>query len=703
MSEDLFTPPGGERNAGQEKSSQKQKAIFVGIAILIVVGLFFYLTFFFNNKPASEPTLKPPAVKEVSGDLAVAAGEIKTVENGDILKISGNLTVDGEIMCSGGGLFIEVAGDANINGQLTCERADDIPDADADSGIALVVGGALTMGENAKLETNGHVQLLDDASLLSTTRDQFSALYGEAAQDTGEGVRVGPFITKDMAATTTSFRPDNMNKTALVKAANAAGKDWTITGNLTVDTPPRWRQQITIVKFSNLHNLTIRNFSLLGPDGSNGQDDTGQNCAARGGNGQDALRFLVDVPDLKIDNFDLWLGSGGLGGNAFTRKDCFPGVATGGDGGQAGNFKLIGHDGIDIVGAFSIYPGKAGDGGSATAWGGDGESGKAGGDATAQGGNAENNEKAIRAQGSVNGTTLIAIDSMSGGFGGNASAYGGRGGDGLKDKSMDGGAGGNAKAVPGDGGDARIVLAGNGAVRTPGASDTGGDAGSVHDRGGRGGDGSVGSATIAGGNGGQGGDGIFSVGHAGVGGSANGNVTKVIEDNAGNGGSGGSGCKPGSGGAGGAGLNPGAPGFDGLNLCPPEEKKEDAPKGEEGAAPAAPPAGAGGALVNVDPASLTFEHKIGETACPTPVGSITITNAGAGAADGWKLVNGAPMWLYIPASGSLPGSAPVSFSCQLDQYVTQQLDTTLNFQLTENGQPVGDPGSVNVTGYITGQ
>jgi hypothetical protein len=54
------------------------------------------------------------------------------------------------------------------------------------------------------------------------------------------------------------------------------------------------------------------------------------------------------------------------------------------------------------------------------------------------------------------------------------------------------------------------------------------------------------------------------------------------------------------------------------------------------------------------------------------------------------------------SSGSVPGQITINFSCILDQYITQTLSSSLDFQLLDSDiLPVGEVGTLDITGYIT--
>ena len=124
---------------------------------------------------------------------------------------------------------------------------------------------------------------------------------------------------------------------------------------------------------------------------------------------------------------------------------------------------------------------------------------------------------------------------------------------------------------------------------------------------------------------------------------------------------------------------------------PPKEDEPKLPEPKE-------PEDSGQVSLGAQPEGLTFEHQIGASPCPQSIGQVNLTAQGA--VSQWKLKGPLPAWLQMATSGNLPGSAQLSFSCILDQYVTQTVETTLEFVPTD-GQ--GASAKVKVTGYIVAE
>lgn len=669
----------------------KKQYLYFAVIIAIISGIFWYFT-----QRVTITTIDSNTI--VTGDYTIKEGERVTIANGSILTIEGDLVVKGEIVCQNGPLTLVVNGDATIENKLECERAAELQEGDAGFGISMVVRDSLNIVKTAKIITSGHLQFVESLDRLATTKEQIEELYEEAGSDTGEGNRLGPFIKKEGISnlsfkeeplTITSREEDLIQENRIsffeTPKAEAAGRIVNIRGEVNIKTPPRGVKIIVVMRFPNSDGFNFVDFWLTGPDGRKGKNDKNISCDAKGDDGQDAMRLFVRAPNIKVQDLTLELGSGGDGGDAVSKKDCEPGKAIGGEGGKAGNFKMIASNSFDITGVFTIYPGRGGSGGSAEAYGKDGDATKDGADAIAIGGDAKDNEKAVRATGNIKGQNNIFFGSMEGGGGGSALAVPGDGGDGRACKSEKGGDGGDGTAQGGKGGSALIFLRGGGAQRTKDAQDIGGDGGFVQIIAARGGNGSVCKPDKAGGDGGKGGNAKAIPGEGGVGGDKNGKKGDILDETGGTGGNGGDGCLPGKGGKGGSGNPVGRDGLDGKNICVlvPKEKT---------------------AFISLSPQDFVFEHSIGFSPCPQLIGNLSITKTGTAQVSGWRLEGGLPNWLTMITSGSVPGQVTVNFSCVLDQYITQTLSSSLDFQFLDmEGLPIGGKGSLDVTGYITGE
>lgn len=648
--------------------------IIAAVVIIVIGGLAWY--FLYENTIVIESDLN------IEGDYAIEDGSKVILKNGAKLIVGGNLDVSGRLICENGDINVSVDGDVNIQNDIMCER-DNIADDQEEMGISIIAKGSLTTGNEAEIVTTGNVQIVEKAEDLATTQEQIDEIFEDIGQDTGDGNRLGPFIDEELIsqgdiligehAQVSSNSTPLLVEAGIIKTAHAqARRVYNLhNGAIIVNPQIKKKKRIIILNLPGIDEVSIQNFAIFGPDANSGDDDTDK-CTVNGKDGDNAMRFTALAPNIRINNFALHMGSGGDGGNAVTKKDdCDHGKATGGNGGKAGNIKMVTSQGFNIEGKFIIHPGWGGNGGDAFAYGKEGDPGEKGGDATANGGHGADNKKAIRARGNINGVGNIEVGSMLGGHGGSAYAFPGKGGDGVACKSQTGGAGGDGTAIGGDGGDAKLILSGKGAGRITGAEDIAGDGGDAEVRGGQGGNGSQCDPKKAGGNGGKGGNVINAAAGNGSIGDKIGAAGTINNQAGGNGGNGGDGCLPGDGGEGGNGDPQGEKGKDGKNVCPPIN-------------------------ITVKPTNLSFEHQIGGSPCPQLIGDISIS----GDAASWEVAN-IPPWMSITKSGAVPGTATAKFNCVLSSYVTQTVNGSLEFSFKDKaGKPVGNPMKVDVSGFI---
>ncbi|RJQ28353.1 hypothetical protein C4571_03825 [Candidatus Parcubacteria bacterium] len=577
----------------------KRQYVYVLAVIVILGGISFFLL--------GEATVVS-ADTVVNGNYNVDKKVV--MKNGASLTVNGDLSVSEKITCENGPIELIVQGDAVINGSLECSRSDDLGEGTFPSGITLVVKGALTFGPDARVISNGTVQIVREESRRIGNKEELEELFRDAGEDVGPGPRLGPFVSggsaeamKDVGAAcspiASSERGECRSAFRFIPVANAQeprddeanavpsvviGGKWYIgnggalPGGVSVPKPPKKVQHILLnFDFGDNDAVELRNFYLAGPRGRDGTDDVSKGCNARGSRGEDAFRMRVRAANIVLNNFTLELGDGGKGGNAETTKDCDHGRATGGDGGEAGNFKMTALGQIQIQ-SFTIIPGRGGNGGNAIAYGKDGKPGckgnNNGGDATATGGKGGANKKELAAVGAVAGAGNITVNEVVGGFGGQAESYPGKGGAG-EGCGCKGGNGGKGTATGGDGGSA--------SAKIPGVSvdAKGGSGGDVSVEGGAGGPGGSCGSDKKGGDGGKGGDAKGKEGQAGKGTTSDGEQGVIENEAGGNGGNGGDGCGPGAGGAGGAGDPQGENGKPGKNLCVDKKtRSQTAPQDE---------------------------------------------------------------------------------------------------------------------------
>ena len=601
----------------------------------------------------------------IGGTHTIAKNQKTLVKNGATVTIEGDLVVKGSLECAGDPLNIIVKGDISIENTIACG----LNSSATGNAISIIAGGTVSIDKNAVIASNGNVQIVDTAEKLLSSREQVDALYNETGQDSGKGPRIGPFVEGNATqsvtgeATVSQVTVNNKEQAfSFIPSVHAQPRDkegnvvpnvvvsgtWHIgdgappPSGLAIPKPPKDIRKIIVnFNFGDNGNVEFKDFHLIGPDGRDGTDDMGAGCNARGTKGEDAFRMRVQAANISINNFRLELGNGGRGGNAETKKDCDPGVAHGGDGGEAGNFKMTASGKISIT-SFHIVPGVGGQGGEATALGKDGVDGcpgEKGGDATANAGNGGKNKKELSAIGAVAGISNVTIDKVEGGWGGKATARPGRGGNGTG-CNCNGGKGGNANSHGGKGGDASLkVVGGNGEA-------VGGNGGDADSHGGNGGAGGQCLLKPSGGKGGNGGNAVSKEGKAGKGTSGDGADGNIIDETGGNGGNGGDGCGPGNGGKGGQGKPNGTDGEKGKLVCPDTEKKVpgvsipssgDKPKTTPSTSPSPTPGMTGTPLSSSTGRSIQairYQNKY------LPVEQLIIENEAGCGADHWHALEG---------------------------------------------------------------
>ncbi len=709
-----------------KKLNQKQLLAAGGAALIVLVAGLILWQF------TDTPTTYVDADQTFAEDYVVPVGERVVVRNGAALTFEKNLTVQGSLLCEGGPLKLIVNGTLTIERHVQCDLSGDLAGNEAGNGI-LIAAKSANITKDAVIVSNGNVQVVASADKFATTKEAVQNLYNEAGVWTNDKVNIGPFIPfneipKGTQGLPTGFREplptesSAQNKLgflvnnayaqeaspAIDNAGNLVNRTWRIGGkwyvganpafpppfDLIIPTPPLGIDKI-ILNFDfgdGNGGVEIADFDLTGPDGRAGSAGEAS-CNSQGGKGQDAMRFNVRASgNVAINNFNIHLGAGGAGGRAETSKDCDPGIAKGGEGGQSGNLKIVSDNAIDIVGEFNIYPGPGGKGGEAIAHGkkgDDGCPGQKGGEATGTGGKGGDNKKGLMVSGAVGGTENVTINEILGGDGGNATANGGDGGDG-NDSDCNGGAGGKATATGGKGGDAQSVK----------ATSTGGNGGNATAKPGKGGNGGQGSSTEAGGNGGNGGDAKGTKGIGGVATTNSGVDGTVIEEKGGDGGNGGDGCPPGAGANGGNGNPPGNKGEDGKNLCVGEEPPPVTDPTPPPPPPTNPPPPPAESFFDVffDITSHNFTHTIGSSPCPQAAGTTKAVVEGT-APTGLKIkvVGALPNWLAVSPNGTVLN---FQFTCNIDTFESQTLNTTVKVQAVDGTGKVLKDANVTVRGNI---
>lgn len=526
--------------------------------------------------------------------FTVEEGQAALIADNAILTVTGDATIDGTLFAESGRIRMLIEGDLTINGTIRAVNADASPDDDAalsdqPTGIILLVGtGAVTLGPNAVLNSNGPVVVTDDETFLARTPTE---VFDEVEDVSGDDLPSLVPLPPDDPAFSENGPPKvkvaPISQVGALPPVTVSGT-WPPAGA----PPPPGDRPVIILRFNGSRDLNLDNWTVNGPGAPAGASadqttDPGEN--ATGTKGKDGLRLNIrnnGGPINIVNNVVLNLANGGDGGNA--TSECA--TATGGAGGNSGNFRMTGAGGIDMTrGTLTINPGRGGNGGSARVQLGEagaaGCPGEAGRSGTAVGGKGGDNRKRLFVRGNVAGLENVVIGPLSGGGGGSATAFACDGGPG--DPCCDGGAGGEATATGGRGGDATLAVGGLGVTTSPVTAGDGGDATAFGGNGGDGGDcklddggngGAGGGATATGANGGS------ASNDSGPATGGNGGNADALGGDGGNGGDSGLGV-PGAGGAGGVGIaieggggTATTPGADG------EPTQADGDPGEDGGA-----------------------------------------------------------------------------------------------------------------------
>ena len=460
--------------------------ILLVLAVLALTGYFLFLR---------------PIVYEanivIDGDLAVGRRAV-VMKGGATLTVKGALTVNGTLACKDGPLSVAVENNLVVKGRVLCKQTkEDESFALAPEGINIISGGSAEFEPSSIIAANGHIQIVADEKDLLTA-DALDEAFDETITDSTSqeaAPQFGPLLPIESSALPTegnavrqkSARAPNGLSTQIligtrlpkahaqepVQRIRIGGTlyvgSWgkAVPKNIDVKKLPKGIKRVIVRAYFPNGEVEFRDKTVIyAPDGLDGPDFTSgcdvnvpEQESESDRKARDAMRMRVEARSIAIGEVDLYLGDGGRGGNATTDKDCDPGKAVAGAGGQSGNFKMnAAPDGsFKITGPFRIHPGRSGDGGTATAYGRDGKDGEVGENgkaAIATGGTGADNIKALRARG-VGGLANIFIDSLYGGNGGDGIANPGNGGDSTKCDTPGGlpGAGG---AVGGAGGIARL-------------------------------------------------------------------------------------------------------------------------------------------------------------------------------------------------------------------------------------------------------
>ncbi len=521
--------------------------------------------------------------------------------------VLGSLTVQSGTEVTITGTRVEVQGDLTIESGATIHGTQDR--------LVLIVKGDLT--HNGTVTSEGHLVIASDESRVPTAA-QLEAVREsssfEVIDRSGSPPTILPawMITGGMSAGTAS--PAASPAPAVGQQAPAPARSGgtvfiALFGNLTVQPPPGAPGPL----------------ALAVPNGANGFTVTGCNVTAQDGGRGGNLEFEVSGGILQLSSVVITGGNGGKGGDANSAAPCPTGsVNTAGKGGQPGWIRMgverFGFGGGFEFNSVGINGWDGGDGGLATITGANGGApGAAGASVTARGGKVETLRRYLFVSTSIQvgpGGAILSV--LNGGDGGDATATGGNGAAGVCNMNTSiaspSGNGGDGTARGGDGGTVQVAysvpatfafgvsfFAGDGGDATA-VGGSGANGVPCHIQGGDGGDGGIadanpgargtsafpggpgvpGAGSATGGNGSPGGDAfegfppappVTQGGNGGNGGHAfigpafggtggNGGKGGDAGDNGGNGGD--AGCPGGSFGLKGFGLVPGQDG----NPCP---------------------------------------------------------------------------------------------------------------------------------------
>lgn len=453
------------------------------LLILVIVGA---LGFFILNQLGLLQNSKTYITQDttIKEDYLIEKDKTVVLKNGAKLTVEGRTKIDGNLECENGPISLEAKGELVVDGQFFCIQ-----------GINIVMSGDADFTNNSVIASDSNIQIVDSPDLLLKTQEEIDKAFDEVGEDTGGEPRIGPFVSNNSSkkasivpsvAGVDSEQPSG--KTNKIKFSGKTIKAGDVNKKFDKDQNlekiPKKIDRVILLFKTPKGVLNISDASFSAPDGQPGEDIT-KGCdidipeTEKDGEKRNGMRVRLWADNIVINNFYLTLGDGGRGGNATTDEDCYStAVAKAGHGGEPGNFKFSGANGIQVVGQFMINPGRAGEGGVATAnarGGFDGCPGKAGGETEAVGGNGGAVKRSLSASGNVGGMSKILVGSLVGGDGGDANSNPGNGGNANKCECK-GGVSGVGTATPGQGGEVSFT-AGSGVGRLPGAEDKPGEDG----------------------------------------------------------------------------------------------------------------------------------------------------------------------------------------------------------------------------------
>jgi len=192
-----------------ENNKKPNKRIGWFVALVIIVAAIFWWQF-----KTSEIIYNSSTELEI---FNVPVGQTVVFKDGPTITVKGDTVIDGELKCDDGPLLLTVEGKLTVNGKLTCALDDGVSEDNLGNGINIVAKGEVEFNSSAVVQTNGHLQLVDDENKLASTQEAIDQLYNDAGEDSGEGLRIGPMIPIDLAPGQVAF---SNNKQAQVLYPN---------------------------------------------------------------------------------------------------------------------------------------------------------------------------------------------------------------------------------------------------------------------------------------------------------------------------------------------------------------------------------------------------------------------------------------------------------------------------------------------------
>src|SRR3989344_7280883 len=312
------------------------KILFVLAAIAALI-FFGYNQFFAKTYISADTTIK--------GNYSVGQNKTVIAKNGVKLTVLGDMNVKGVLSCEEGPLNLEVKGKLTVDGVINCQRQDsEFKEKQAAVlGLSIVVSGSADFNKDSVIASNGSIQVVDDPNFLLKTPEDLAKAYEETGEDSGEGIRIGPLVDENLPPKVLG------ESTQLVRTAQAQTPSFYVIGGTVIvgsfDKP--LPKKLDLSKLSKFGDKVLVLFKLKkgnvvfpkkgfmkGPDGLDGKSVKG-GCAidlSKIKPGQpdaagQGYRMRVDAKAIVVDEYDLYLGQGGKGGNAETDKDCQTGVA----------------------------------------------------------------------------------------------------------------------------------------------------------------------------------------------------------------------------------------------------------------------------------------------------------------------------------------------------------------------------------------